>query len=130
MILNYQKVILKYKKLKIKKSNFKFFYLVNKFYHLKLNLRIATLVKPFVPDDLTPEPSVPEVLLKLENMEVREGELAKFRAKILGYPKPRVTWYVNNEHAISVSFLNNFKINTLNLINLLRVQDLEPILMV
>lgn len=52
--------------------------------------------------DHVPEPSVPEILLKLEDTEVDEGGLVKFMAKITGYPKPRVTWFVNKDAAISV----------------------------
>lgn len=60
------------------------------------------MIKEEVPEDEQPEPCAPEVVLKLENAVAEEGGLAKFMAKITGYPKPRVHWFVNETHAISV----------------------------
>jgi hypothetical protein len=42
-------------------------------------------------------------LLKLENVTVEEGCMAKFMTKITGYPKPRVSWTVNGIPAITVN---------------------------
>lgn len=41
--------------------------------------------------------------MKLEDVNVDEGARAKFMAKVSGYPKPRVSWFVNKTHAISGS---------------------------
>ena len=40
--------------------------------------------------------------MPLENALVDEGELVKFMAKIVGYPKARVNWFVNKTHAVNV----------------------------
>ena len=47
--------------------------------------------------------------MPLENALVDEGELVKFMAKIVGYPKARVNWFVNKTHAVNLSiFFNSF----------------------
>jgi hypothetical protein len=54
-------------------------------------------------------------LLKLVDTQVEEGSLVKFMAKITGYPKPRVSWFVNQTTAISVNYKKNlFKIFKIN----------------
>lgn len=35
----------------------------------------------------------PEFLKEIEDQEVKEGHHVKFRAKVKGYPLPRVVWY-------------------------------------
>ena len=40
--------------------------------------------------------------MPLENSHVDEGDLVKFMAKIVGYPKARVNWFVNKTHAVNV----------------------------
>jgi hypothetical protein len=50
-----------------------------------------------------PEPSAPEIIMPLENVTIDEGEMAKFMAKISGYPRPRVSWFINNTHVVTVS---------------------------
>lgn len=35
----------------------------------------------------------PEFLKEIEDQEVKEGQHVKFRAKVKGYPLPRVVWY-------------------------------------
>ena len=65
--------------------------------------RIQTMVKEDAQDDEQPEPYAPEVVLSLVSTTAEEGGLVKFMAKITGYPKPRINWFVNNTHAISGS---------------------------
>jgi hypothetical protein len=60
------------------------------------------MVKEEPVEEEQPEPYAPEVVLKLENITADEGGLVKFMVKITGYPKPRVNWFVNNTHAVSV----------------------------
>ncbi len=42
--------------------------------------------------------------MHLEDTQVDEGEMAKFLVKITGYPKPRVNWFLNKTHCVSVRF--------------------------
>jgi hypothetical protein len=65
--------------------------------------RLAALVKEEPQEEQQPEPYAPEIVLKLENQTVDEGGLVKFMAKITGYPKPRINWFVNDTHAINVT---------------------------
>lgn len=41
--------------------------------------------------------------MKPEPVEVAEGEPAKFMVKVSGYPRPRVTWWVNGTMIMTVS---------------------------
>jgi hypothetical protein len=63
------------------------------------------MVKEEPVEEEQPEPYAPEVVLKLENITADEGGLVKFMVKITGYPKPRVNWFVNNTHAVSVRLI-------------------------
>ncbi|CAI9728755.1 titin isoform X6 [Octopus vulgaris] len=36
---------------------------------------------------------IPELLKKFDDIEVRPGQLVRFRCKVKGYPPPRITWY-------------------------------------
>lgn len=65
------------------------------------------IVKEEVPDEVEPEMSVPEVIMPLEDSRVDEGDSAKFMAKITGYPRPRVNWFVNKTLCVNVSHLNS-----------------------
>lgn len=60
------------------------------------------MIKEEAQDEETPDPSPPEIIMQLENMQVDEGEMAKFMVKVSGYPKPRISWFVNRTHAVSV----------------------------
>lgn len=51
-----------------------------------------------------PQPRTPPVIdLKPEPVETGEGEPAKFLVKVGGYPRPRVTWWINGSLVVSVS---------------------------
>jgi hypothetical protein len=54
-------------------------------------------------EEVIPDPAAPEILMTLDDVTVDEGGMCKFMTKITGYPKPRVTWFVNKTHAISGS---------------------------
>ena len=54
-------------------------------------------------EEVQPDPAAPEIIMKLDDHTVDEGGMCKFMTKITGYPKPRVTWFVNHTHAISGS---------------------------
>ena len=43
--------------------------------------------------DNNQEMKKPEFLKEIEDQEVKEGQHVKFRAKVKGYPLPRVVWY-------------------------------------
>jgi len=45
----------------------------------------------------------PSIDLKPEPVETAEGEPAKFMVKVSGYPRPRVTWWVNETQIMAVS---------------------------
>lgn len=45
----------------------------------------------------------PSIDMKPEPVEVAEGEPAKFMVKVSGYPRPRVTWWVNGTMIMTVS---------------------------
>lgn len=45
----------------------------------------------------------PSIDLKPEPVEVGEGDQAKFMVKVSGYPRPRVTWWVNETQIVAVS---------------------------
>ena len=69
------------------------------------------MLKEEAEEEAQPEPCAPEIVMKLEDAHIEEGDMCKFMAKITGYPKPRVTWFVNKTHAISVSWpFNHFLI--------------------
>ena len=40
--------------------------------------------------------------MPLEDLTVEEGDNAKFIAKVDGYPRPRVTWAINNTDIANV----------------------------
>ena len=44
--------------------------------------------------------------MHLEDTQIDEGEMAKFLVKITGYPKPRVNWFLNKTHCVSVNILS------------------------
>uniref|UniRef100_A0A674F2E0 Ig-like domain-containing protein n=1 Tax=Salmo trutta TaxID=8032 RepID=A0A674F2E0_SALTR len=41
------------------------------------------------------EKTKPEIVLLPENANVQEGEIARFRCRVTGYPTPKVNWYLN-----------------------------------
>jgi hypothetical protein len=63
---------------------------------------MASIIKEQQPEEAQPEQCAPEIIMQLEDAHVDEGEMAKFMAKITGYPKPRVNWFINKTHAVSV----------------------------
>ncbi len=67
--------------------------------------RIASIIKEDAPEEEQPELSAPTILMPLEDVQIDEGDMAKFMVKIGGYPKPRVTWFVNKTHAVTVSII-------------------------
>ncbi len=81
------------------------------FKKLNFSKRIASIIKEEVEEDKEPEPSSPEIIMHLEDSQVDEGEMAKFLVKITGYPKPRVNWFLNKTHCVSVSFLLSIEID-------------------
>ena len=51
-----------------------------------------------------PQMRTPPVFdLKPEPVETGEGEPAKFLVKVGGYPRPRVSWWINGSLVVSVS---------------------------
>ncbi|MCI4378776.1 hypothetical protein PGIGA_G00219550 [Pangasianodon gigas] len=47
-------------------------------------------------DEIT-EKTKPEIVLLPEPIRVLEGETAKFRCRVTGYPTPKVNWYLNGQ---------------------------------
>ncbi|KAF7709182.1 hypothetical protein HF521_016032 [Silurus meridionalis] len=47
-------------------------------------------------DEIT-EKTKPEIVLLPEPIRVLEGETAKFRCRVTGYPSPKVNWYLNGQ---------------------------------
>ena len=82
--------------------------------------RIQEFIHPFVNDDQSPEACIPQVLLKLENVTVEEGHLAKFMTKITGFPKPRVSWTVNGIPAITVKLIHTYLLFVCNELYLIK----------
>uniref|UniRef100_T1J5H7 Ig-like domain-containing protein n=1 Tax=Strigamia maritima TaxID=126957 RepID=T1J5H7_STRMM len=54
-------------------------------------------------DDHTRQREPPTFLVKLEPFIVDEGEWAKFRVRVTGNPKPRLTWFINGKRVVSGS---------------------------
>ncbi|MCJ8732911.1 hypothetical protein PDJAM_G00216350 [Pangasius djambal] len=50
-----------------------------------------------VTGDETTEKTKPEIVLLPEPIRVLEGETAKFRCRVTGYPSPKVNWYLNGQ---------------------------------
>ena len=50
-----------------------------------------------------PDMTAPVFDLFPEACNVEEGETVKFKVKVSGNPRPKVTWWVNGNIAISVS---------------------------
>lgn len=46
-------------------------------------------------DDETPH--APQIVLDLDPARVKEGEPARFRCRIIGYPPPKVEWFLNEQ---------------------------------
>ena len=65
--------------------------------------------------DNNQEMKKPEFLKEIEDQEVKEGQHVKFRAKVKGYPLPRVVWYKDGNLLKNSS---NYKIG-MNLVHLL-----------
>ena len=55
--------------------------------------------------------------MPLENAHVDEGDLVKFMAKIVGYPKARVNWFVNKTHAVNVIIFKKIIKSNFNFLN-------------
>jgi hypothetical protein len=56
-----------------------------------------------------PQQHTPPVFdLKPEPVETGEGEPAKFLVKVGGFPRPRVTWWINGSLVVSVSQISRF----------------------
>lgn len=63
------------------------------------------MIKEDAGEEQEPEPSPPKVELQLEDVSVNEGDLAKFMIKVTGYPKPRISWYINRTHIVNVRYI-------------------------
>ena len=50
-----------------------------------------------------PQPQPPSINQGPEPMTVPEGDPARFRCQVLGHPRPRVTWYLNNSLVVNGS---------------------------
>ena len=74
-----------------------------KIQELEEKIKHASMIKEEGPEDKEPDMSAPEIIMHLEDAHVDEGDMAKFMAKVTGYPKPRVNWFVNKSHAVSVN---------------------------
>ena len=53
--------------------------------------------------DAVPDPCPPVFDLMPEPQQVEEGETAKFLVKVGGFPRPRLTWWVNGAITVTVS---------------------------
>eukprot|EP00106_Octopus_bimaculoides_P016754 XP_014784196.1 PREDICTED: titin-like isoform X3 [Octopus bimaculoides] len=57
---------------------------------------ISLMVGNYAEDaDIPSEPAPPIIEIKPEPVEIDEGETAKFIVNVSGYPRPRVTWWIN-----------------------------------
>ncbi len=53
--------------------------------------------------DMEQDQAPPTFDLTPEAVQVEEGDTAKFMVKVNGYPRPRLTWWVNGAIVINVS---------------------------
>lgn len=67
----------------------------------------SLMVGNFAEDDVPTEPSPPSIEIKPEPVEIDEGETAKFIVNVSGYPRPRVTWWINGSLVVAVSTENS-----------------------
>jgi hypothetical protein len=65
------------------------------------------LIKEKEVEEVEPEQCRPEIIMHLESMEIDEGKSVKFMVKIQGYPKPRVSWFLNKNQCINVTKTNS-----------------------
>jgi len=64
-------------------------------------LKQAQLLAEQQEEEAAPAAEAPAIHIRLADQTVDEGGMCKFMTKITGYPKPRVTWFVNHGHAIN-----------------------------
>ena len=66
-------------------------------------------------EDQKDVPSAPNVVLPLEGVCIQEGEPARFRCRIIGFPAPKISWFLN-EQSIRPSKrqVNEFFVTTSN----------------
>jgi hypothetical protein len=69
------------------------------------------MAKEEVAEEEQPEPCKPEIIMQLEDVHVDEGEMAKFMVKVTGYPKPRVNWFLNKNHCVTVRSYKTLMLN-------------------
>ena len=53
--------------------------------------------------DAPKEHCAPFIDVKPQPVEVEEGECAKFLARVSGYPRPKITWRINDSVVVTVS---------------------------
>lgn len=58
---------------------------------------------PEVPDESAKPKTAPIFVLRPENVEVEEGEWARFCVRVTGHPRPRVMWLLNGHTVVNVS---------------------------
>ncbi|RNA22004.1 titin-like [Brachionus plicatilis] len=84
-----------------------------KLQEMEEKIKIASILREEQAEDEAPESCAPEIIMHLEDNRVDEGTMAKFMVKVTGYPKPRVSWFVNKTHCVTnkshtvILFLNN-----------------------
>lgn len=89
--------------------------------------------------DVPSEPAPPLIEIKPEPVEIDEGETAKFIVNVSGYPRPRVTWWINGSlvAGVSIDHKDNrielcFPIISIKIINLifLNISTIETIIFI
>lgn len=55
--------------------------------------------------DAPKEPCPPFIDVAPYPVEVAEGNCAKFIARVSGYPRPKITWSINNTIIVTVSLM-------------------------
>lgn len=82
------------------------------FYSIFDGIILSLLVNCFAGNNQ--EMKKPEFLKEIEDQEVKEGQHVKFRAKVKGYPLPRVVWYKDGN---LLKNGNNYKIGKNHIIS-------------
>lgn len=76
---------------------------VLKLQDMEEKIKLASMIREDLPEDDKPEPSAPKFIMNLVDAHVNEGEIVKFMVKATGYPKPRISWFVNKAVAMNGS---------------------------
>lgn len=66
--------------------------------------------------DAPKEHCAPYIDVKPQPVEVEEGDNAKFLARVSGYPRPKITWRINDTIVVTVSIIQSSLLININII--------------